>query len=469
MNGVADVDPIGVEESGEFVVRLRRRRMVAGLSYRELARRARQAGDWLPPSTVATMLHRSTLPGRELVAAYIRACGGGDAEVAAWLAARARVAATAVGGPDPAPDRVVTGGVPLDRVVPRQLPPDPAALVGRVAQVAEMDAAADGPGSALLVVTGPPGVGTSALAVHWAHRQRARFPDGEVYVDLGDDGRGAPLSVGGALSALLTALGVPADQIPEGERPAAALFRSLVADRRLLVLMDGAVSAEQVRPLRPGGSGVCTVVTSHDRLAGLVARDGGRTVDVPCLARRDAVRVLAGAAGADLVAPEPAAAARLARLCGGLPLALRIAATALDPYARAPVADLVAAMRAFGRLDTLAVTGDPATTLETVLGRAYRQLDATARRMFRVLGRLPATHVTAEVAAAATRGPVTDARAALRRLADRHLVIRRAGDRYTMVGLLREYARRLAALEDAPPPTGAARSFEHLSVVGGSG
>ncbi|TQM78324.1 NB-ARC domain-containing protein [Saccharothrix saharensis] len=430
------VDPSSARGSTEYLLLLRRRREVAGLSYRQLDRRARQCGEVLPPSTVATMLRRTTLPAVDLLTTFVRACGGDDAEVAAWLAARARITA-----PDPDPGaRAATG--PCLPVPPRQLPPGPAELVGRDRELAELDEATGGRERGLVLVTGGPGTGKTALAVHWAHGSAGRFPDGQLYVDLRGHGPGEPVSVGVALAHLLVGLGVPASAVPSRDEQAAALFRSVVADRRIVLVLDGAASADQVRLLRPGGRASCTVVTSRDRLVGLTVHDGGRSVGVGALERGHAVRVLARSAGERLVAQESGAAGTLADLCDGLPLALRIAAGALDRDARTPIADLVAEMRVDGRLAALGVLDDPRARLDVSFGYSYDALGDVERRVFHLLafsGDLSASvvAVTADLAPGA-------ARSALRRLSDAHLVARRAGDRYAVPGLLREYARTLA-------------------------
>ncbi|QFZ21126.1 ATP-binding protein [Saccharothrix syringae] len=427
---VTAVDPGTARTAAEFVVLLGRRREVAGMSYRDLDRHARRGGGALPPSTVATVLRRPTLPGPELVAAYVRACGGDGAEVAEWLASRARIAASA--------DAAVRAAVArsahvVAAPVPRQLPPAPAGLVGRDAVVARLDAVTGGPGARLAVVTGPPGVGKTASAVHWAHRARARFPDGQFSVDL--RGRGP----GEALAHLLVGLGVPAAEVPADREQAAALFRSAVADRRVLLLVDGAVTADQVRPLRPGGPGSCTVVTSRDRLVDLVVHDGAEVVEVPPLGAVAAVRVLAACAGERVVEGEPAAARALAELCGGLPLALRIAGCALDRGARAPVADLVARMRAAGALAAL----DEAHGALSVAFREWCDaLDEVCRGLVRVLGSLARDGVTAAVLAAEAGMTAAGANAALRRLVDAHLVVRDGG-RYVVPRLVHEFARGL--------------------------
>ncbi|GAA0245277.1 hypothetical protein GCM10010492_50800 [Saccharothrix mutabilis subsp. mutabilis] len=422
---MSDVDPVGARTRAEFMLLLRRRREVAGLSYRQLERRARQDGGTLPPSTVATMLRRSTLPGPELIATFVRACGADGGEVAAWLSTRARIASAGTSGGVTEPPEP---GV----VVPRQLPPGVPGLVGRRSALAELDAADSG----LVVVTGGPGVGKTALAVHWAHRARNRFPDGQLHVDLRD----CP-STGAALANLLVGLGVQAGAVPADDRQAAALFRSVVADRRVLLLLDGATSAEQVRPLRPGAAGSCTVVTSRDRLVGLAVHDSARVVEVPPLDREHAVRLLAQALGERRVAAELSAACRLAALCDRLPLALRLAATAVDHTSATPIADLVAELLVdpFG---ALAVHAD--LRLDAAFDLSYRALDPVCRRVFRLLGTLPGAVDTAVVASAADL-PLSEARGVLRRLVDGHLVVRGEADSHTVRGLLREYARGLGA------------------------
>lgn len=425
-DGMAEFDPARARSSADYVVMLRRRREVAGLSYRQLERRARDGGSALPPSTTATMLRRASLPTPDLVQTYVRACGGDDAEVAAWLAARAWLAAgRAVAATRPA------DGDPVSPVRPRQLPAGPSGMFGREHLLAELDAVTCGSEPGLVVVTGMPGVGKTALTVHWAHRVGNRFPDGQLYVDLRDHGPGAPLSTVAALTRLLVGLGVAADAVPADDHQAAALFRSVVADRRLLVVLDGVSSADQVRLLRPGGPGSCTVVTSRDTLVGLVVHEGAARVVVPPLDRGDSIRVLARAVGERLVSAEPSAARRLADRCHGLPLALRIAAVVLDRTARTPIADLVARIDDAGALTELAVRGDPGVSLEAAFRASYETLDEQSRRLFRVLGALPAPVGADGVDAAA-----------LRRLVDRNLVVRVDGDRCAVHALLGEYARR---------------------------
>ncbi|HYW23941.1 MAG TPA: AfsR/SARP family transcriptional regulator [Terriglobales bacterium] len=216
--------------------------------------------------------------------------------------------------------------------VPAQLPADVSGFTGRARELEALDAmlaAADGPAGAAAVcaVAGAAGVGKTALAVHWSHRVAARFSDGQLYANL--RGHATPTRPIEALARFLRALGVPGERVPADVDEAGALFRSVVAGRRMLILLDDARDAEQVRPLLPGSPECLTLVTSRDRLGGLIARDGARPLALAALADGEAHRLLATLLGATRVAAEPRATAEVARLCGNLPLALRLAAADL--------------------------------------------------------------------------------------------------------------------------------------------
>jgi tetratricopeptide (TPR) repeat protein len=233
--------------------------------------------------------------------------------------------ATGTGDEPAAPARVVPGptaggGVRLHRT--------PAA-----ARPVEHDARRESRRAAALVlatITGTAGIGKTALAVHWAHQIRDRFPDGQLYANLRGYDAGPPLRPIDVLAAFLPALGVPADEVPATLEPASALYRSLLADRRVLVVLDNARHPDQVRPLLPGGAGCLALVTSRDPLGGLVARDGAVRLALAVLSPAEAHDLLVALLGKDRVEAEPDAAARLAALCGHLPLALRIAAANVD-------------------------------------------------------------------------------------------------------------------------------------------
>jgi DNA-binding SARP family transcriptional activator/Tfp pilus assembly protein PilF len=334
-------------------------------------------------------------------------------------------------------------------VVPRQLPADVPAFTGRAQQLRRLDrqlrpaGAGRGAGGAVWVLEGTAGVGKTALAVRWAHRVADQFPDGQLYVNLRGYATGAPLSPVQALSGFLRALGLPADQVPSDVDEAAAGYRSRLADRRALVLLDNAASAEQVRPLLPGGNGCVVLVTSRDQLAGLVARDGAQRLALDVLPPGEARALLARTLGTLRVKAEPAAVSELVELCGRLPLALRIAAANLTG-GRYAIADYLAQVRGRDRLAMLAVAGDEQAAVAAAFDLSYRRLPEPARRMFRLLGLLAGPDVTAEAAAALAGTTIGPARQALAALAGAHLLEEHRPGRYGCHDLLRAYARDLA-------------------------
>jgi tetratricopeptide (TPR) repeat protein len=338
--------------------------------------------------------------------------------------------------------------------VPAELPADTGAFSGRTGELARLDrllAAAPAGAPLVAVLSGPAGVGKTTLAVHWAHRVRDRFPDGQLHVDLRGWAPAPPVRPAEALARLLHALGLPPEQVPAGEAEAAGRYRSVLAGRRVLVLLDDARDAEQVRPLLPAAPGCLVVVTSRDLLAGLAARNGAYRLPVRVLGAEDSLRLLAAVLGPDRVAAEPAAAAELAELCGHLPLALRVAAANLDTGRYAGLAEQVASLRTGDRLAALEVDGDSRAGVGAALDLSYRALPPAERRLFRLVGTAPVAELTAPAAAALLDGAVPDARRGLDRLAAAHLLERRGPDRFGCHDLLRLYA---AGLEPDPPDDG---------------
>ena len=353
-------------------------------------------------------------------------------------------------GPEPAPDTI---GEPARRPAPAQLPPDVTGFTGRADQLRELDMLLDRgdeqPTAVVITaIAGTAGVGKTALAVRWAHRARARFPDGQLYVNLRGYAPTPPLRPIEALAQFLHALGVGAEEVPADEAEAAAMYRTLLADKRLLVVLDNARHADQVRPLLPASPGCLVLVSSRDRLLGLVARDGARRLTLDVLSPAEARELLARILGPDRVAAEAAATAELARMCGLLPLALRIAAANLLDQPGRGTADYLVELTETSRLAGLAVDGDPEAAVRAAFDTSYAVLDPDDRRMFRLLGLVPCPEVTAPAAAALAAVPLRRAAQLLDRLAGAHLLEPRATGRFGFHDLLRLYARQRAQEED---------------------
>ena len=246
---------------------------------------------------------------------------------------------------------------PEARSVPAQLPADVAGFAGRVDSLEQLDRLVRGAerNTAVVIsaIAGTAGVGKTALAVHWAHRVRNRFPDGQLYINLRGYAPGSPVGPLEALTRFLRALGVPAERVPVDEEEAANLYRSRLADRAVLIVLDNAASAEQVRPLLPGSPGCLVVVTSRDRLTGLVAKEGAHRLSLDVLDQRDAHKLCASMLGADRVDAEPRAVAELGRMCAYLPLALRIAAANLITTPGKQIAGYVAKIASAASSPTL--------------------------------------------------------------------------------------------------------------------
>jgi len=346
-------------------------------------------------------------------------------------------------------DRFLTAATARLPARPGQLPADVAAFTGRADQVRELTALVEGrqtgqPGPvSITVLTGTAGVGKTALAVHWAHRIRHLFDDGQLYANLQGFAPGKPLRPLQVLAQFLGALGVPSDQVPVDEAEAASLYRSLLAGRRALLLLDNARDADQVRPLLPGDPGCLVVVTSRDALTGLVARDGARLLTVEVLPQPDSEHLLARLLGAERVGAEPAAAAELARLCGGLPLALRIAAANLTSRRHRGIAGYANQLRGGDRLATLAVDGDEQTAVRAAFDQSFATLPDELRRLFRLLSVISGPDFTVPVAAELIGQPPEHAARLLDRLAGAHLVEEHVPGRYHYHDLLRLYAREL--------------------------
>jgi tetratricopeptide (TPR) repeat protein len=351
--------------------------------------------------------------------------------------------------------------------VPRQLPVAVAGFAGRAAELEALtslleEAALPGGTVVISAIDGMAGIGKTALAVQWAHQVADRFPDGQLYVNLrGFDLAGPPVTPAEAVRGFLDAFEVPAARIPASLESQAARYRSLLAGRRVLVLLDNARDADQVRPLLPGSPGCSVVVTSRNRLLSLIA-DGAHPLTVGLFTETDARLLLARRLGEDRVAADPQAVQQIIARCARLPLALSIVA-ARAAYPDFPLTDLAEELRdAEGHLPTLD-TGEAATSVTAAFSWSYQRLTDPAARLFRLLGLHPGPDITAPAAASLAATPVPAARRMLAELADANLITRHAPGRFTFHNLLRAYAADLAGTHDPGTDRNAAlqRMLDH--------
>ncbi|MGI5148104.1 BTAD domain-containing putative transcriptional regulator [Plantactinospora sp. CA-294935] len=335
---------------------------------------------------------------------------------------------------------------------PAQLPTRVAAFVGRTGELAALDKllSADEPGATVALIHGTAGVGKTTLAVHWAHRVASHFPDGQLHLNLrGYDRAGAVLDPAAAIRAFLEALGVRPERIPESYLGQQGLYRSLIADRRLLVLLDNARDAEQVRPLLPTATGSMALITSRDSLRGLVATDRAHPVPLGLFTLDEARDFLADRISDDRTGTEPEAVEQLIGWCARLPLALAVTAALAVSHPGRSLASLAAELAEAGDLDTLSA-GDPATDLRAVFFCSYRTLSVEGARLFRHLGLHPGPTITVPAAASLLGTTRRTVRRLLDELHRAHLVATDEPGRYTLHDLLRAYAGELAEA-DAPP------------------
>ncbi|BCJ56010.1 SARP family transcriptional regulator [Actinoplanes sp. NBRC 14428] len=350
---------------------------------------------------------------------------------------------------DPPAERVVAGPAPA----PAQLPLPPRGFTGRTAELAALTALLDDragtPAVIISAIAGTGGVGKTALALHWGAAIRDRFPGGQLYLNLRGYSAMPPLTAEEALGQLLRGLGVPVERVPADPEEAAATYRSLLAGRRTLILLDNAADVAQVRPLLPGGPPSLALVTSRNRMAGLAAIEGVHRVILGPFSPAEATGYVRRALGTERADTESAAVATLVRVCDHLPLALRIAVANLgdDPdqtverYLRDLDRDRLAALR---------VDGDPHTAVLAVLAVSYGRLTAPARRLFRLLSLHPGTDFGSAAAAAVAGLASGEAARLVATLVDDHLVEEHTPGRYTMHDLIRLYARDRADADETP-------------------
>jgi transcriptional regulator with XRE-family HTH domain/tetratricopeptide (TPR) repeat protein len=401
-----------------FGLELRRLRQQCGLSLRDLSKVIGFTPGYL------SKVENGRPPSPELARACDEALGAGGA-----LVALANAEAS---------------------VRPAQLPAGIRRFVGRGDQLQTLD----NTDARAVIIDGPPGTGKTMLALRWAHHAVDRFPDGQLYVDLrGHSPHERPMEPRIAVEEFLTALGVPvhgfSGGIPASIERSSALYRSLVADRKLLVVLDNAASSEQVRPLLPAAPGCVVVITSRERLSGIAVHTGAQRVTLGPMTPADSIALIRRVIGDERAEAEPDAVTDLAARCGFLPLALRIAAERVVAQPHYLVRDLVDELDADGRLDVLSTFDSIA--VRTVFDWSYRRLDADGARMFRLLGLHRGPHISAGAAAALAGLPLPAARIQLDRLAAVHLVQSLGRDRYQLPDLLREYAGELVADDECLP------------------
>ncbi|MHA6622325.1 AfsR/SARP family transcriptional regulator [Pseudonocardia sp. DLS-67] len=351
-----------------------------------------------------------------------------------------------------APALEATGTRTATVPVPRQLPAPPAVFTGRAAELAALDMALDrqdgaGRPVAISAVGGSGGIGKTCLALHWSHRNLDRFPDGQLYANLRGYDDAEPVSPAVVIRGFLDALGVESRAVPGGVEAQEALYRSLVADKRMLIVLDNARDTDQVAPLLPGGRGCRAIVTSRQQLGGLVARHHARSIPLDVLPDPDARTLLAGHLGRSRVADEPGAVADLLRYCAGLPLALSIVAARAGTRPAFPLAGVAEELRdaALDALDGGEVRAD----LRAVFSWSYNALSADGARLFRLLGLHPGPDIALPAVASLAGLGTRDARRVLAELTRASLLTEHRPGRFVLHDLLRAYASEKSRAHEA--------------------
>lgn len=357
--------------------------------------------------------------------------------------------------------RDITGDVNVHYTGPppfpplRQLPPAAAHFTGRDVELSRLDALLGSetqrpPTVAVMVITGTAGIGKTSLAVRWAHSAQDRFPDGQLYVNLRGFDPNPPVTAQQALGFCLRALGVPDERLPQDLDAMAGMYRSALAGRRVLVVLDNAATPEQVRPLLPSDSSCAVLVTSRSRMSGLVARDGAHRITLDVLTPAEAASLLRDIIGHDRTDTEPDTTAQLARQCVYLPLALRVAAERAVVRPHLSIGDLVKELTVEHKcLDVLTADDDEATAIRTVFSWSYSALPPDAARVFRLLAANPGPDISLDAVAALTGATPADTRQPVDMLVGVHLLAASGPDRFQLHDLLHAYAAERAAIDES--------------------
>jgi tetratricopeptide (TPR) repeat protein len=488
------MDGAGQRALTRFVDELSRLRRLAGTpSLNQLVECAADLPRPLRRSTLSDKLNAKSLPDWDFVVSFVAACRAyaeatgaplpaDEVDLARWDTAHLQLLAAvdaARADNRTAPAVAAEFGRRAARLLPtapppagpRQLPADVFGFAGRTTQLAALDRLLDepGPDPAVVIssVSGTAGVGKTALAVRWAHRVTGHFPDGQLYVNLRGFGpEDAAMAPADALRGFLDAFGVPPPRIPPGVDALAAQFRSVLAGKRVLVVLDNAASAAQVRPLLPGARGCLAVVTSRNALTGLTVL-GARPLILDLLSADEARQLLAGRLGEDRTAADRSAVDDIIDRCARLPLALSIAAARTAERPGYPIRMLADELnRARDSLDAFDA-GDRSTDVRAVFSWSYDALSPAAARLLRLLGLHPGPDITAPAAASLAGQPEPAVRRLLTELSRAHLLTEHLPGRFTFHDLLRVYATELAASVDTEAERHAAvnRVLDHYLLA----
>jgi tetratricopeptide (TPR) repeat protein/transcriptional regulator with XRE-family HTH domain len=461
----------------ELFVELRRLVDAAGLTYRELERKTSTVrtdsvdSAFYSKSQWARWLNGQAMPPRRALRRLTDLLAEEDLPSEQVLLLWERAAVTTQPGAVPGAENAAGRDAGDDLAVPpRQLPAVTPHFTGRSAELARLEeaaarAAAGGPAE-VVVIAGTAGVGKTTLAHFFCQRVAARFPDGQLHVNLrGFDPGGQPLDASAALRGFLEGLGVKPESVRDDIDAQAALYRTLVAGRRLLIVLDNAAGVDQVRQLIPGSAGCLVVVTSRNELSGLLAQ-GAQILPLSPFTGEEALRLLVRRLGAGRVQREQEAAEELVRLCARLPLAISVAAAYAAAHPSFPLTALADELRSRG-LDQLD-TGDQETSARTVFSWSYHYLPDPAKLLFRLLGVHPGPDIGVDAAASLAALPAGTARGALRELGRAYLADEHAPGRFAVHDLLRAYAAELAAAVDGDDSVSAAelRLLDHYLHTG---